>query len=122
MFFFCVHRLCSKLTPCLTTQVAHFHEHKAKIDKAIPKEQLLYFNVKQGWAPLEKFLDVKAPKGVPFPRINEAEGLKAIEIFLLVVSIAWPLIVGIIGLVLVIVFRKLTDPCFKPRSAAHLKA
>ena len=34
-----------------------------------PKDKLLVYNVKQGWEPLCKFLEVKTPSE-PFPHIN----------------------------------------------------
>jgi len=41
-----------------------------EIKATIPEEQLLIFNVKEGWEPLCKFLDVPIPD-VPFPRTND---------------------------------------------------
>ena len=47
-------------------------EHNERIRQTIPKERLLEYNVKQGWAPLCEFLG----KGVPedeFPNCNDAD-------------------------------------------------
>jgi Sulfotransferase domain len=44
--------------------------HNDKIRRVVPKENLLEFNVKQGWEPLCEFLDVKKPTW-ECPRVNE---------------------------------------------------
>ena len=38
----------------------------------VKEENLLVFNVKEGWDPLCKFLDVPEPKQ-PFPNVNSRE-------------------------------------------------
>jgi hypothetical protein len=43
-----------------------------EVKRTIPPSQLLEFNVKQGWAPLCKFLGVPVPD-LPFPRMNDTE-------------------------------------------------
>ena len=53
---------------CIAVHQAHIEEVK----RAIPPERLLVFEVKQGWAPLCKFLGVPVPE-TPFPRVNERE-------------------------------------------------
>jgi hypothetical protein len=46
-----------------------YRNHNARIKAVIPQDQLLVFNVKQGWKPLCEFLGVEVPD-VPFPRRN----------------------------------------------------
>ena len=41
-------------------------------DSAIPPERLLVYNVKEGWEPLCRFLNVPVPEG-PFPHLNDRE-------------------------------------------------
>jgi hypothetical protein len=41
-----------------------------KVKANIPGSDLLVFNVKQGWEPLCRFLNVPIPH-IPFPRVNE---------------------------------------------------
>mmetsp|Transcript_55655 Transcript_55655/g.178574 ORF Transcript_55655/g.178574 Transcript_55655/m.178574 type:complete len:225 (+) Transcript_55655:188-862(+) len=41
-------------------------QHMYAIQREIPPERLLLFNVKEGWAPLVRFLNVSTPN-VPFP-------------------------------------------------------
>jgi hypothetical protein len=47
--------------------------HNAAVLAGVAPERLLVFDVKEGWAPLCRFLGVEAPS-IPFPRVNEAEG------------------------------------------------
>ena len=54
------------------------NEFKRLIDKKIelvksvvPKEQLLIYNIKDGWEPLCKFLNVEIPKQIAFPHRNK---------------------------------------------------
>ena len=49
-----------------------FEAHTAAVRAAIPAPQLLTFDVKQGWAPLCKFLGVAAP-ATDFPRTNNRQ-------------------------------------------------
>ncbi|KAK3734681.1 hypothetical protein QZH41_013942 [Actinostola sp. cb2023] len=46
-----------------------YSEHNARVQSSIPRDQLLVYNVKQGWQPLCEFLGVEVPD-VPFPRLN----------------------------------------------------
>lgn len=46
-----------------------YTRHNAQVKASIPPDQLLVFNVKQGWKPLCEFLGVDAPDE-PFPRLN----------------------------------------------------
>jgi hypothetical protein len=49
---------------------AAFARHNADVEAAIPAEQLLVYQVKEGWEPLCDFLGVLLPDG-PFPRTND---------------------------------------------------
>jgi len=49
-----------------------FVAHNDAVKATIPHDQLLVFEVKQGWGPLSKFLGVHAPDE-PFPRSNHRE-------------------------------------------------
>ena len=44
-----------------------FNEHKDDVMAAVPPDQLLIFQVKEGWQPLCDFLGVPVPKSIPFP-------------------------------------------------------
>ena len=49
-----------------------FMAHNKAVREIIPEEQLLVFQVKEGWEPLCKFLNVPVPDE-PFPRTNNRE-------------------------------------------------
>lgn len=50
----------------------------AYLERTVPKDKLMYFDVRDGWGPLCKALNVDVPIGVEFPEINDG---KAIEEF-----------------------------------------
>ena len=47
-----------------------YQEHNEGVRRVVPKENLLEFNVKQGWGPLCEFLGKDVPD-VPFPHVND---------------------------------------------------
>ncbi|KAI4263814.1 MAG: hypothetical protein L6R42_001050 [Xanthoria sp. 1 TBL-2021] len=49
--------------------------HNQMVHETVPKEQLLEFNVKEGWPRLCEFLEVPVPD-VPFPNLNDAKTIK----------------------------------------------
>ena len=49
-----------------------FNDWTADVIRNVPSDQLLVFEVKQGWAPLCKFLGVPQPEG-PFPNTNDTK-------------------------------------------------
>ncbi|KAF2087020.1 hypothetical protein K490DRAFT_43230 [Saccharata proteae CBS 121410] len=49
-----------------------YESHSAYVKSLVPPERLLEYNVKQGWDPLLRFLDLADP-GVPFPRGNQKD-------------------------------------------------
>lgn len=53
-------------------------EHNEMIRCLVPKENLLEYNVKEGWQPLCKFLGEEVPNR-PFPRVNDAATLNKIS-------------------------------------------
>ena len=53
-----------------------FEQHNAQVKASLPAEKLLVFDVKQGWEPLCRFLDVPVPDK-PFPRLNDTEFFRA---------------------------------------------
>ena len=56
--------------------IARFHRHNVDVLKAIPKDRLLVFEAKQGWAPLCAFLGVPVPS-TPYPHVNSREEMGA---------------------------------------------
>jgi len=54
----------------------YFETWNAKVIASIPKDRLLVYNVKDGWEPLAKFLNMTPPAAIPFPRINDGETVR----------------------------------------------
>jgi hypothetical protein len=50
--------------------IKRFLEHNAEVQREIPADRLLVFEVAQGWEPLCSFLGVPVPE-TPFPRLND---------------------------------------------------
>lgn len=53
--------------------IAAFERHNARVREVVPADRLLVMDVKEGWAPLCRFLDVPEPDE-PFPHLNEGVG------------------------------------------------
>jgi hypothetical protein len=50
--------------------------HIDYLERTVPKDRLVYFDVKEGWEPLCKALDVPVPHGVEFPRMNDGAAME----------------------------------------------
>jgi hypothetical protein len=48
-----------------------YRRHNAEVRRRVPADRLLVFEVKNGWEPLCRFLDVPAPSDEPFPHLND---------------------------------------------------
>ena len=73
-----------------------YEKHNQYIIDSVPKDQLLVFNVKQGWEPLCRFLNKEIPDSTPFPhsKVNNAESLKKMRRMFCGVVYGWiPLLV-----------------------------
>lgn len=57
--------------------VEGYERHCDAVRTTVPPDRLLEFDVKQGWAPLCRFLDAAMPTG-PFPRVNSRDETAAI--------------------------------------------
>jgi hypothetical protein len=55
---------------------AAFERHNAEVQRSIPSDRLLVYEVAQGWEPLCEFLEAPVPS-VPFPRVNSREEMAA---------------------------------------------
>ena len=53
-----------------------YHQHVEAVRRAIPPQDLLVFDVRDGWAPLCAFLDLPVPQDRPFPHTNERAVIK----------------------------------------------
>ena len=52
--------------------INYFNEREAQIKQEVPADRLLIFDVKEGWEPLCRFLNVNIPESY-FPRVNSRE-------------------------------------------------
>lgn len=50
-----------------------YDRHIEHLKSTVPADKLFFFDVRDGWEPLCKILEVPVPKGVPFPRMNDSE-------------------------------------------------
>lgn len=55
-----------------------YERHHQWLEEIVPKNKLFYFNVKDGWEPLCKALDVPLFKDIPFPRLNDSKAFEGI--------------------------------------------
>jgi len=74
------------------TAIKFFQEHIEEVKSHVPPENLLIFEVKDGWGPLCNFLQVQEPDG-PFPRINDTNDILYLRNVALVLS--WLVVVGL---------------------------
>jgi hypothetical protein len=56
-----------------------FNEHNAAVIAEAPPERLLVYEVKEGWAPLCRFLGVAVPEDLPFPHVNDSESFRQLQ-------------------------------------------
>lgn len=52
-----------------------YDRHIEHLKKVVPKEKLFFFDVRDGWEPLCKMLDVPVPD-MPFPKLNDAKAME----------------------------------------------
>lgn len=52
-----------------------FNRHNEEVERHVPPDRLLVYEVKEGWEPLCEFLSVEVPEGKTFPRLNDAAAL-----------------------------------------------
>jgi hypothetical protein len=52
-----------------------FERHNEEVKRTVPAEQLLVYEIQQGWEPLCAFLGVAVPQG-EFPHLNDAESFR----------------------------------------------
>ncbi|KAI1345290.1 P-loop containing nucleoside triphosphate hydrolase protein [Xylariaceae sp. FL0016] len=58
-----------------TPGIEVWEKHVEHLRNAVPKENLLFFDCREGWGPLCKALDVPVPQGIDFPRINDGDAI-----------------------------------------------
>ncbi len=55
-----------------------FIDHIEEVKRTVPEEQILIYEITQGWEPLCKFLSVPVPQGEPFPVLNDSKSMKTL--------------------------------------------
>ena len=80
-----------------------FNRHNEAVQRRVPKERLLVYEVKQGWGPLCEFLGVEVPDK-PFPHLNDTADMRRLILMVRTLSVAVPaaltLVAGIAALAL----------------------
>jgi hypothetical protein len=56
--------------------ISLFEQHNERVQAELPAEKLLVYDVKDGWEPLCRFLDIPIPDH-PFPRLNDTDAFRA---------------------------------------------
>jgi len=86
-----------------------FERHNEEVKRHVSRENLLVYEVKEGWGPLCEFLDVPVPDE-PFPYLNDTaqmqRGMKSIKALSVVLPVALALSVAT---VLVLLLRRARD-------------
>jgi len=87
--------------------VKFYEEHVEEVKRHVPADKLLVWEVKEGWGPLCRFLEVPEPS-TPFPRVNDtAEIMKARRNVLLmswIVIVIIPLLLVALALSLFLIY------------------
>ena len=79
------------------TAVRFFNDWVDQVKSEIPQERLLVFEVKNGWEPLCKFLDVPVPDE-PFPNVNDTVSMQAkLRSMKRFCGVAWTVMIGVVG-------------------------
>mmetsp|Transcript_51835 Transcript_51835/g.58756 ORF Transcript_51835/g.58756 Transcript_51835/m.58756 type:complete len:354 (-) Transcript_51835:173-1234(-) len=84
----------------------------------VDREQLLIFNVKEGWEPLCRHLGHPIPAGIPFPHVHTRARLQGEMFVLYLVTWIWPLVL-VLPLVLLVAIVKLSTSWWWSASSKH---
>ncbi|KAJ5901719.1 hypothetical protein N7495_002247 [Penicillium taxi] len=55
-----------------------YQRHLAWLREVVPEERLVFFDARDGWEPLCEALGLEVPCGIPFPHVNEGNGIESI--------------------------------------------
>ena len=82
------------------------------VKNIVPPNRLLVFEVKEGWEPLCKFLDLSVPEG-PFPRVNDTQTMlrnfKKLRIVSYVTMWGIPILLATVAIVSAAIMLCFTD-------------
>eukprot|EP00747_Dinoflagellata_sp_TGD_P196926 gnl/TRDRNA2_/TRDRNA2_67656_c0_seq1.p1 gnl/TRDRNA2_/TRDRNA2_67656_c0~~gnl/TRDRNA2_/TRDRNA2_67656_c0_seq1.p1 ORF type:complete len:316 (-),score=32.87 gnl/TRDRNA2_/TRDRNA2_67656_c0_seq1:92-1039(-) len=85
-----------------------YEKHANHVKRNVPPNQLLVFDVSQGWEPLCAFLKQPIPE-VPFPHSNDSAAIRRLAMVLTVVIYAWMPTCG--GLLFFLLYCLCCGPC-----------
>jgi Sulfotransferase domain len=74
-----------------------FERHNGEVLRRVPEEQLLVYEVGQGWGPLCEFLGVEEPEE-PFPRLNDTAEMRQRIRALRALSVTVPAALALVAL------------------------
>ena len=83
-----------------------YEEHNRRVREKVPADQLLEYNVKEGWAPLCDFLEIGSCPHTPFPKTNSARSVQVQAFSAFVVPLVLGLTVALLAFAKV--FRRVT--------------
>jgi hypothetical protein len=85
-----------------------FNRHNDLVRLSVPTDQLLVYELSQGWEPLCRFLGVLVPAGKPFPRLNDTAEfqarIKRVRLILRVIAFGTLAVIALTGLAALLVF------------------
>ena len=81
-----------------------FNRHNEEVQRRVPQEQLLVYEVKEGWGPLCAFLGVEEPDK-PFPRLNDTAEMRSRILKIRAISIAVPAALALLGMLALLARR-----------------
>jgi hypothetical protein len=82
-----------------------FNQHNEEVRRRVPQEQLLVYEVKEGWGPLCEFLGVEEPD-TPFPHLNDAAEMWRRMVGVRALSVAVPTASALLILAALALFRR----------------
>lgn len=87
----------------------NYEQYIKRVQKAIPKNRLLVFNVKEGWEPLCKYLGKPIPEDIPFPHVHTRIKLQGEMNFLHMITWVWPLAIIVPLLIVKMITEQITS-------------
>ena len=82
-----------------------FNQHNEEVERRVPKERLLVYEVKEGWGPLCEFLGVEEPDE-PFPRLNDAAEVQRLTLVARLLSVAIPTALALVGIAALMLIKR----------------
>jgi hypothetical protein len=64
-----------------------FTDHYDNVRAKVPKDKLLEFHPREGWAPLCNFLGHDTVQGIPFPKINDAASTVRLHYIIVLITL-----------------------------------